>query len=111
MLVLVQPVSRIIRLGFGSTCTVGFFGFPTLGYYISASFENLHYGEVWTYLYTLFALVDGTTALPLATAQVAPAPAVQVQVAPVSAAGMVSVTTRRSSAHTRSSAGCPLTTR
>jgi len=33
------------------------FGFPTLGYSIAASFENLYYGEVWTYLYALFALV------------------------------------------------------
>lgn len=40
-----------------SSAILGFFGFPTLGYYISASFENLHYGEVWTYLYTLLALV------------------------------------------------------
>lgn len=40
-----------------SSAILGFFGFPTLGYYISASFENLHYGEVWTYLYTLFGLV------------------------------------------------------
>lgn len=40
-----------------SSAVLGFFGFPTLGYYISASFENLYYGEVWTYLYFLFALV------------------------------------------------------
>jgi phosphonate transport system permease protein len=40
-----------------SSAVLGFFGFPTLGYYVAASFENLHYGEVWTYLYTLFALV------------------------------------------------------
>lgn len=40
-----------------SSAVLGFFGFPTLGYFIAASFENLHYGEVWTYLYTLFALV------------------------------------------------------
>jgi phosphonate transport system permease protein len=40
-----------------SSAILGFFGFPTLGYYIAASFENLHYGEVWTYLYALFALV------------------------------------------------------
>ncbi len=43
--------------GLRSSAILGFFGFPTLGYYISASFENLHYGEVWTYLYTLFLLV------------------------------------------------------
>lgn len=40
-----------------SSAVLGFFGFPTLGYYLAASFENLHYGEVWTYLYVLFALV------------------------------------------------------
>ena len=40
-----------------SSAVLGFFGFPTLGYYIAASFENLLYGEVWTYLYVLFGLV------------------------------------------------------
>jgi phosphonate transport system permease protein len=40
-----------------SSAVMGFFGYPTLGYYLAASFENLHYGEVWTYLYTLVALV------------------------------------------------------
>jgi phosphonate transport system permease protein len=40
-----------------SSAVLGFFGFPTLGYYISASFDNLLYGEVWTYLYVLFGLV------------------------------------------------------
>ena len=40
-----------------SSAVLGFFGFPTLGFYLSASFENLYYGEVWTYLYTLFVLV------------------------------------------------------
>ena len=40
-----------------SSAILGFFGFPTLGYYVAAAFENLHYGEVWTYLYVLFALV------------------------------------------------------
>lgn len=40
-----------------SSAVLGFFGYPTLGYYIATSFENLHYGEVWTYLYTLFGLV------------------------------------------------------
>ena len=40
-----------------SSAVLGFFGYPTLGYYIAASFENLHYGEVWTYLYTLFLLI------------------------------------------------------
>lgn len=40
-----------------SSAVLGFFGFPTLGYYIAASFENLYYAEVWTYLYVLLALV------------------------------------------------------
>jgi phosphonate transport system permease protein len=40
-----------------SSAILGFFGFPTLGYYIAGSFENLLYGEVWTYLYVLFGLI------------------------------------------------------
>lgn len=40
-----------------SSAVLGFFGFPTLGYYISGSFENLYYREVWTYLYALLFLV------------------------------------------------------
>lgn len=40
-----------------SSAVLGFFGFPTLGYFIAASFENLHYGEVWTYIYVLFLLI------------------------------------------------------
>ncbi len=40
-----------------SSAVLGFFGYPTLGFYIAASFENLYYGEVWCYLYTLFLLV------------------------------------------------------
>jgi len=40
-----------------SSAVLGFFGFPTLGYYLAASFDNLYYAEVWTYLYTLLLLV------------------------------------------------------
>ena len=40
-----------------SSAVLGFFGYPTLGYYLAASFENLYFGEVWTYLYALIALV------------------------------------------------------
>lgn len=40
-----------------SSAVLGFFGYPTLGYYLAASFENLHFGEVWTYLYALIGLV------------------------------------------------------
>ncbi len=40
-----------------SSAVLGFFGFPTLGYYISASFENLYYAEVWSYLYVLMGLI------------------------------------------------------
>jgi phosphonate transport system permease protein len=42
-----------------SSAVLGFFGFPTLGYTISQAFENLHYAEVWTYLYMLIGLVVG----------------------------------------------------
>ncbi len=42
-----------------SAAVLGFFGFPTLGYSIAQSFENLQYGETWTYLYALIALVVG----------------------------------------------------
>ena len=42
-----------------SSAVLGFFGFPTLGYSIAQAFENLHYAEVWTYLYLLMALVVG----------------------------------------------------
>jgi phosphonate transport system permease protein len=40
-----------------SSAVLGFFGFETIGYFVKASFENLHYREVWTYLYALVALV------------------------------------------------------
>ena len=40
-----------------SSAVLGFFGYPTLGFYIGASFENLYYGEVWCYLYILFLVV------------------------------------------------------
>lgn len=40
-----------------SSAVLGFFGYETLGYYLSASFENLHYREVWTYLYGMIVVV------------------------------------------------------
>ncbi len=40
-----------------TSAVLGFFGFPTLGFYIAAAFENLHYGELWSYLYTLLILI------------------------------------------------------
>jgi phosphonate transport system permease protein len=40
-----------------SATILGFFGFPTLGLYIRQSFASTSYGEVWTYLYVLIALV------------------------------------------------------
>ena len=40
-----------------SSAILGFFGYPTLGYYLRLSAENVHYREVWTYLYALIAIV------------------------------------------------------
>lgn len=40
-----------------SSAILGFFGFPTLGLYVRQSFNATNYGEVWTFLYALFALV------------------------------------------------------
>ena len=40
-----------------SSAVLGFFGFPTLGYFIHKSVENLYFGEVWAYLYALIALM------------------------------------------------------
>lgn len=40
-----------------SAAVLGFFGVPTLGFYLHQSFANAHYREVWSYLYALFALV------------------------------------------------------
>jgi phosphonate transport system permease protein len=40
-----------------SSAVLGFFGYETLGYYLRASFDNLHFREVWTYLYALLGLV------------------------------------------------------
>mgnify|MGYP006146677071 CR=1 FL=1 len=41
-----------------SAAVLGFFGIPTLGYYVHQSFANAHYHEVWSYLYALFVLVE-----------------------------------------------------
>lgn len=40
-----------------SSAVLGFFGFPTLGLHIRQSFSATQYGEVWTFLYALLALV------------------------------------------------------
>ena len=40
-----------------SSAVLGFFGFPTVGYYLKASFEDTQYREVWTQLYALLAVV------------------------------------------------------
>ena len=40
-----------------SAAVLGFFGYGTLGAYVKSSFDNLHYGEVWTYLYALFLVI------------------------------------------------------
>jgi phosphonate transport system permease protein len=40
-----------------SSAILGFFGYETVGYYLKASFDNLHFREVWTWLYLLIAIV------------------------------------------------------
>ena len=40
-----------------SSAILGFFGWPTLGYFIKQEWEAADYGEVWTYLYVLLGLV------------------------------------------------------
>jgi phosphonate transport system permease protein len=40
-----------------SSAVLGFFGFETLGRGLELSFANLHYREVWSYLYALLLLV------------------------------------------------------
>lgn len=45
-----------------SSAVLGFFGIPTLGYYLRLSFENSHDREVWTYLFALILIVALTDA-------------------------------------------------
>jgi phosphonate transport system permease protein len=40
-----------------SCAVMGFFGIPTLGYYLQPAFEEQHFREAWTYLYALLTLV------------------------------------------------------
>ncbi|MCB9916406.1 MAG: ABC transporter permease subunit [Planctomycetes bacterium] len=40
-----------------SSAILGFFGFPTLGYFLQLAFANKHYRETWSYLWALIALV------------------------------------------------------
>ncbi len=40
-----------------ASAVLGFFGYPTAGYFLKLSFENLHYREVWTWLYALLLIV------------------------------------------------------
>jgi phosphonate transport system permease protein len=43
--------------GLRAAAVLGWFGIPTVGEKIMRSDENLFYGEVWLYLYTLIALI------------------------------------------------------
>ncbi len=43
--------------GLRSAAVLGFFGAPTLGYYLVLSWDERHYHEVWSYLYALLALI------------------------------------------------------
>lgn len=46
-----------LECGTRSAAVMGFFGIPTIGFYLRPSFDEQHYHEVWTYLYALIALV------------------------------------------------------
>ena len=48
-----------LECGMRSAAVMGFLGIPTLGFFVMLSFENLHFREVWTYLYVLVILVVG----------------------------------------------------
>lgn len=43
--------------GMRSSAVMGFFGIPTIGYYLKPAFDESHYHEVWTYLYGMLLLV------------------------------------------------------
>ena len=43
--------------GLRSAAVLGFFGAPTLGYYLSLSWGERHFHEVWAYLYALLTLI------------------------------------------------------
>ena len=43
--------------GLRSAAVLGFFGAPTLGYYLDLSWGERHYHEVWSYLYALLILI------------------------------------------------------
>jgi phosphonate transport system permease protein len=45
--------------GLRSAAVMGFFGIPTLGYYLQPAFAEQHYHETWTYLYALMAILIG----------------------------------------------------
>jgi phosphonate transport system permease protein len=40
-----------------ASAVLGFFGYPTVGYHLGLAFQDLHYREVWSYLYALIGLV------------------------------------------------------
>ncbi|MEK6247328.1 MAG: ABC transporter permease subunit [Planctomycetales bacterium] len=46
-----------LECGMRSAAIMGFFGFQTLGYYLALAFDETHFHEVWTYLYSLIALI------------------------------------------------------
>ena len=52
-----------------SAAVLGFFGFPTLGKLVWESAGQLYYNELWTYLYTLIALIVAVEAWSAALRQ------------------------------------------
>jgi len=46
-----------LECGMRSSAVLGFFGIPTIGYFLRHSFDEQHYHEVWTYLWALILLI------------------------------------------------------
>lgn len=46
-----------LECGMRSSAVLGFFGIPTIGYYLKPSFDEQHFHEVWTYLWALIVLI------------------------------------------------------
>ncbi len=53
----ISYTSYRMECGLRSSAVLGFVGLPTLGYYLSTSFMEGHYAEVWALLFMFYALI------------------------------------------------------